>query len=74
MTELDKKKLLKFHFYEQIEWMKETQKLFSGDSFLQEVNSHLPSGHFEFHCLENSYFAILTKKEHEKLLKKIEMR
>lgn len=54
--------------------MEETQKLATGDSFVQKVNSQLPPGHLEIKCITDSYFAILGKCEYLNLLKKIELR
>lgn len=71
MSEQDKTNLIKYHQYEDLKWMEETHRLYTGDSFIQEVNSDLPNGQFQLECLTDSYFAILSKREHEKLLKKI---
>ena len=34
MTEEEKQKLIKYHEYEDVNWMEETHRLFTGDSFI----------------------------------------
>ena len=64
MSEQEQGNLKKYTEYEAFEWMEETQKLATGDSFVQKVNSQLPQGHFEIKCITDSYFAILGKCEY----------